>query len=103
LEDDLLHLFNVGCLLAFGWFPLSIGLPSPSTSRGVIASGFVLAGYFLEAARSVFMPEVIAILALLHKACAFISRVPHNIAEFAEGRVVLQEGFATCWGNAAHE
>jgi hypothetical protein len=66
-------------------------------SRGAIASSFMLVGYLLVVAYSIFMPKVEAVLALLCKACAFVGRVLCNIAEFAKERGWLCRGSPTCW------
>jgi hypothetical protein len=42
--------------------------------------GFALVGYFLKMACSIFMPEVVTVLALLLEASVFVGRVPHDIA-----------------------
>jgi len=87
----------VGCLLTFRWFPLCIGLPSPSTFREVIASRFVLAGYLLKAAVCLLMPKVVAIAAVLFKVCALVCGVTQYIVKFAKGRGVLGGGSLTSW------
>jgi len=71
LEDYLLlHLLNMSGFFAFVWLPLQVGLSSPTTSRGAVASRFALAGYLLEVACDSFMPKVVTVPAPLLEAGA---------------------------------